>query len=141
MKYLPLIFSVADGGHFRAVGLHFIQDKNDKMMMTRTQAWRRRYSGYGYKEGCTEDHVRLKTLSRNSETRAGFEWCHLTNGTDCGAFLSSYVVTDIESSLGDPNDFCYGSKEETIDKANLIEEKICDKVNMEEEDVIDPEKL
>ena len=32
------------------------------------------------------------------------------------------------------------SKGETLNEANLNEEKICDKANMEEEDVIDSEK-
>ena len=39
-----------------------------------------------------------------------------SGGEPCGTLTSNYIVTDIEDSLGDQNDFCYGYKQDDIEK-------------------------
>ena len=120
MKILIGVVLSIHAGHFRAIGFNVIQDLEfgtGELSVSRTQAWRRWYAGYGEEIGCTHDDVVAQTVSNNAETQAGNETCtYQSTGESCGTLVSNYIVTDVEDTQGDPNDYCYGYKREIFHK-------------------------
>jgi len=75
-------FNSGKCSHFRAVSYSIGQDQNG-MKISRTQAWRRAFAGYGKMPGCTDNDVFGQKLALNSETQAGNEICRLNTGQGC----------------------------------------------------------
>ena len=113
MKISVIVGVAVEASHFRAIGFTGIQNSLGGISVSRSQAWRRISGGYGG-GGCTAAHVAAQAVSAPK----GSEACMLqsTHGGSCGSLSSQYIVTDVEDSLGDPNDYCYGYKQDDFVK-------------------------
>ena len=104
-----LLLTIADASHFRAIGMEVAQGLSGQIRISRSHAWRRASAGYPV-PGCTSADVKNQTPS----TPLGAETCQLHTGESCGVSQATYIVTDVESMLGDANDYCYGYRQEAI---------------------------
>ena len=107
---LILITTVANADHFRAVAYQVSQAANGLVEINRSLSWRRRYSYYPL-PGCTQSHIDQQTVSMTIPRN---EYCKTDSGKECGRFAPQYIVTNLEDKLGDPNDYCYGHKNQLI---------------------------
>lgn len=104
--------AVSEASHFRAVNFGITQSgTSNEVTITRSMTWRR--SNSGYYGGCTDYHVQAQIPAKEiSET------CFTSSGSWCGSTIGGYIVTDIEDTLTDANNYCYGYRDESFTKPN-----------------------
>lgn len=111
---LSALSGVTEASHFRSVTYSILQNDN-RLEILRSIAWRRELAGYG--AGCTATDVANQTPS--FPPLEGPERCRLLSSDDpfsCGYLNSTYIVTDIEDTQDDANNYCAGSRPESFSR-------------------------